>query len=402
MKILFDHQIFFQNKYGGISKIFLEIIRRLKEKEIKFDTVVSIEEYQTGILRDPFSKIQINAPGFFSIFTIYQWIRFAFRFFHQQIPEFFSKRESGIFKRSLRNQINQINTKLNESLKRNEYSIFHPTYFQSYYLPSLQSSRTKMVLTVYDCVHELFPEYYGNSNFILNNRKVLCESASHIICISNTTKKDLLRIYKSIPEEKVSVIYLAGDLSTEPKMVPVFSLGEYLLFVGNRGDYKNFKLLLEAFFHLSKLKNIHLVCAGGGSFSYSEKKWIREKRLDERVHHIPFSSEATLANLYQNAKVFVYPSLYEGFGIPLLEAMSVGCPVLCSDTDVFHEVAGEAASFFDPKNVSDLQSKLLHLLDFENDRKELSLKGYTQVKKFSWNKCADEHIRIYQKLSEEV
>ncbi|EMJ86671.1 glycosyltransferase family 4 protein [Leptospira meyeri] len=402
MKILFDHQIFFQNKYGGISKLFLEIIRRLKEREITFDTAVSIDEYQTGILRDPFSKIQINSPSFFSIFTIYQWIRFVFRFFHQQIPEFLSKRESGIFKRSLRNQINQINTKVNVSLTHNEYSIFHPTYFQSYYLQSLRSSRTKMVLTVYDCVHELFPEYYGKSNFILNNRKVLCESASHIICISNTTKKDLLRIYESIPEEKVSVIYLAGDLSTEPKTFPVFSLGEYFLFVGNRGDYKNFKLLLEAFFHISKLKNIHLVCAGGGSFSYSEKKWIREKNVDKFVHHVSFSSEAALANLYHNAKAFVYPSLYEGFGIPLLEAMSVGCPVLCSDTDVFHEVAGEAALYFDPKNVFDLQSKLLHLLDSENDRKELSLKGYTQVKKFSWNKCADEHIRIYKKLSEEV
>lgn len=202
MKILFDHQIFFQNKYGGISKIFLEIIRRLKERNLEFDTAVSIEEYQTGILKDPISKIQINSPVFFSIFTIYQWTRFVFRLFRLQIPDFLSKRESGIFKHSLRNQIHIINTKVNESLEKNQYSIFHPTYFQSYYLPSLGSSQTKMVLTVYDCVHELFPEYYGKSNFILNNRKALCESASHIICISNRTKKDLLRIYKTIPEKK--------------------------------------------------------------------------------------------------------------------------------------------------------------------------------------------------------
>ncbi|TGL33617.1 glycosyltransferase family 4 protein, partial [Leptospira bourretii] len=270
------------------------------------------------------------------------------------------------------------------------------------YLPSLESSKTKMVLTVYDCVHEIFPEYYGNSNFILNNRKALCESASHIICISNTTKKDLLRIYKTIPEKKVSVIYLAGDLSGEPKTPLFFSIGDYVLFVGNRADYKNFKLFLEAFDHLRKSENIHLVCAGGGSFSFSEKKWIREKKLDQFVHQIPFSSEAMLANLYRNAKVFVYPSLYEGFGIPLLEAMSVGCPVLCSDTEVFHEVAGDAAWYFDPKNVLDLESKLLHLLDSENDQKELSERGYIQAEKFSWNKCADEHIRIYQTLSEEV
>ncbi|TGK79450.1 glycosyltransferase family 1 protein [Leptospira bourretii] len=402
MKILFDHQIFFQNKYGGISKIFLEIMRRLKERKLEFDTAVSIEEYQAGILKDPISKIQINSPIFFSIFTIYQWVRFVFRIFRQPIPDFLLKRESGIFKRSLRNQIHNIDIKVNKSLEKNQYSIFHPTYFQSYYLPSLESSKTKMVLTVYDCVHEIFPEYYGNSNFILNNRKALCESASHIICISNTTKKDLLRIYKTIPEKKVSVIYLAGDLSGEPKTPLFFSIGDYVLFVGNRADYKNFKLFLEAFDHLRKSENIHLVCAGGGSFSFSEKKWIREKKLDQFVHQIPFSSEAMLANLYRNAKVFVYPSLYEGFGIPLLEAMSVGCPVLCSDTEVFHEVAGDAAWYFDPKNVLDLESKLLHLLDSENDQKELSERGYIQAEKFSWNKCADEHIRIYQTLSEEV
>lgn len=400
MKVLFDHQIFFQNRFGGISKIFLETMRRLKELNITFDTSVFVEDYAKGILRDPISRSQVNLPGFFSIFTIYRWICFVFVFFRRPIPEFFTKRESGILKRSLRNQIENLNSKVNESLVNNKYSVFHPTYFQNYYLPSLEASRTKMVMTVYDCVHELFPEYYGSTNFILNNRKELCDAAAHIICISETTKKDLLNLYQNIPEKKVSVVYLAGDLSQEPKVSNALPFEDYILFVGNRADYKNFKFLLDAFYKLSKSKKIHLVCAGGGKFSSTENKWIQKYKLNEWVHQVSFTSETTLANYYQNAKLFVYPSLYEGFGIPLLEAMSVGCPVLCSGIDVFREVTGNAAAFFDPRDSFDLESKLLELLDSDKIRNELVQQGYKQVKKFSWDQCADEHIRIYHMLSE--
>ncbi|TGL90246.1 glycosyltransferase family 1 protein [Leptospira congkakensis] len=402
MKILFDHQIFFQNKYGGISKIFLEVIRRLKERQIEFDTSVLIEEYSNGILRDTESKERVNLPNNLSLFTLYHLIQMIFRTFRLPLPGFLIKRESGILKRSLRQNIENLNAKVNDALIQNRYSVFHPTYFQNYFLANKQQSKTKSVLTVYDCVHELFPEYYGQSNFILKNRKGLCESADHIICISNTTKKDLLKLYGNISENKISVVHLAGDLSTEPRLKPLFPYPDYILFVGNRSDYKNFKVLLDAFFHLAKTKKFHLVCVGGGEFSSSEKRWIKEYQLEDLVHQVLFSSESVLANYYQNAKVFVYPSLYEGFGIPLLEAMSVGCPVLCSDIEVFHEVANDAAYFFDPKDPFDLQSKLSSLLDSETTRKDLAKKGYTQVNKYSWNQCADEHIRIYQKLSENL
>ncbi|MBM9547014.1 glycosyltransferase family 4 protein [Leptospira sp. 201903074] len=397
MKVLIDHQIFFQNRYGGISKIFSEVIRRLKEKKIEFDTSVSIEEYTKGILLDPETKLRVNRPPFFSLATLYFWILSTFKFLRLSNPEFLIKRESGILKKSLNRSILKFNAKVNNALSNHDFTVFHPTYFQNYYLSHLRKSKTKMVITVYDCVHELFPEYYGLNNFILKNRKSLCEAADHIICISETTKKDLIKLYPAISKDKISIIYLAGDLSAEPETSVPFA--NYILFVGNRSDYKNFKVLLDAFALIAQKKDLQLVCAGGGKFRRREKQWISRLGLEAVVHQVNFESESILANFYRKAKVFVYPSLYEGFGIPLLEAMSVGCPVLCSSIEVFREVAGNAAMYFDPKDHFDLQTKLLALLNSDTKRKELIENGYIRKKKFSWNQCTDEHIQIYQSLS---
>ncbi|MGE8720175.1 glycosyltransferase family 4 protein [Leptospira terpstrae] len=397
MKVLIDHQIFFQNRYGGISKIFSEIIRRLNERKIPFDTSVSIGEYNQGILRDPKTKLQVNHSPFLSLATIYFGILRFFNILRLPYPEFLTKRESGILKKSLSKNISMLNGRVNTALTNHEYTVFHPTYFQDYYLSNLKDSNTKMVLTVYDCVHELFPEFYGSNNFILRNREGLCKASDHIICISETTKKDLIKLYPNISSKKISVIHLAGNLSHHVEISIPFT--NYILFVGNRSDYKNFKILLDAFVSIAKENEIHLVCAGGGKFRRQEKQWITSFGLEPYVHQVNFDSEQFLANLYRKAKVFVYPSLYEGFGIPLLEAMSVGCPVLCSSIEIFHEVAGDAAMYFNPKDHLELRTKILELVGSEKMRNELVQQGYIREKKFSWNQCADEHIRIYQSLS---
>ncbi|XDD41516.1 glycosyltransferase family 4 protein [Leptospira sp. WS60.C2] len=400
MKVIIDHQIFFQNRFGGISKIFMEVVRRLKERRIEFQTSVNIDSYGKGVLKELSSHSQINLPDFFSLYTAYKIIQKTLSIFGFAMPEILMKRERGIFKFSLRKQIRIINEQVCEKLLSNEFQIFHPTYFQSYYGDALARSKTKMVLTVYDLVHELFPEYYGSSNFILKNRKTLCELADHIICISNTTKKDLLRLYPSISEEKVSVIYLAGDLSEEKEMDNDLPYQKYILFVGNRSDYKNFTTLLKSFALVRKETEIHLLCAGGGNFSYSEKREIGEFGLTNFVHQHSIGSDAQLASYYRNAEMFIYPSLYEGFGIPLLEAMSVGCPVLCSQIEVFQEVAWQAAYYFDPKNPNDLKNKINDLLNRKELRDNLIQAGFARVKQFSWNQCADAHILVYESLTQ--
>jgi glycosyltransferase involved in cell wall biosynthesis len=402
MKVIIDHQIFFQNKFGGISKIFIEVVRRLKEKNIELQTSVGIEEYSKGILIDHSTDRQINLPGFFTLYSVFLFIQKFYTFFGYPMPEFLLKRERGIYKFSLRKQINRLNEKVCHELLSNEFTVFHPTYFQFYFEDSVRNSKTKMVLTVYDCVHELFPEYYGRSNFILKNRKSLCELADHIICISNTTKADLLRLYPSISMNKVSVIYLAGDLSKEKVVESNLPFKDYLLFVGNRSDYKNFSVLLNAFSLLQEEnpRQVNLLCVGGGNFSYWERKLIDRLGLSNYVHWKPILSDSQLASYYRNASIFIYPSLYEGFGIPLLESMSVGCPVLCSHIDVFREVACEAAIYFDPKDPMDLKNKMIEILSENQVQEKLIENGFNRVKHFSWDQCADEHIQLYESLTQ--
>ncbi|TGL04526.1 glycosyltransferase family 1 protein [Leptospira bouyouniensis] len=400
MNIIIDHQIFFQNRFGGISKIFLEILRRLRERNINVETSVKVDSYSRGILIDRVTNEQINLPGCISLYRVYKIIERIYLYFGFSLPEFLIKRERGIFKFSLRKQIKKIEGVVCNELLSNDFTIFHPTYFQSYYLDALENSRTKMIITVYDCVHELFPEYYGDSNFILKNRQKLCEIADHIICISHTTKNDLLRLYPSVSKEKVSVIYLAGDLSSEMVISNNLPFNEYLLFVGNRSDYKNFSVLLNAFSILREEEQIYLLCVGGGGFSLSEQKSIENLGLGDSVYWNSIISDAQLASFYRNASLFIYPSLYEGFGIPLLESMSVGCPVLCSNIEVFYEVAGDAASYFDPKDPIDLKNKIKEILSEKHLKEKLIRQGFDRVKNFSWNRCADQHILIYESLSQ--
>ncbi|EOQ98068.1 glycosyltransferase, group 1 family protein [Leptospira wolbachii serovar Codice str. CDC] len=399
MKILFDHQIFFQNQYGGISKIFLEIFKRLDDKKIEYSCSVDLSGYTEGIIFEKYTKKLINRVSFFSLYTAYKVGIVLLQKLKFPIPDFILSKDSGVKRLSLSKQIMCLNEEVNDAILKDEYTVFHPTYYHRYFLPLLKKSNTKMVLTIHDCVHEIFPEFYGSNNFILRNREILSVAADKIVCVSHSTKADFLRLYSHIPEEKVSVIYNAGDLSKEPILNPSPFDKEYLLFVGNRGEYKNFNFLLKAFSLIPKEKNLYLVCAGGKKFSPHEQYEINNMNLEKQVVHVSFSSETTLANLYRNAKLFIYPSLYEGFGIPILEAMSVGCPVFCSQINVFKEVAGDAAEFFDPLNPSALSDLLVESLDSIEKLNSLRVKGFTRVQNYSWEKCADSYLKIYKELS---
>ncbi len=398
MKVLFDHQIFFQNQYGGIPKIFFEIFDRMEERKLDYECSVDLSNYSKGEIYSKSRKELINKPPWFSLYTIYKIVKKVLNIFHLSLPEFILNRESGLIRFSLKNQIGKINRNVIKDLTYNKYSVFHATYYRDYFLESLLESKTKFVLTVHDCVHELFPNYYGRKNFIIKNRERLCLAADHIVCVSESTKSDLLKIYPNIQKEKVSVIYNAGDLSKEPTEGKKYFEQDFILFVGNRGEYKNFVFLLEAFAKITD-NNLLLVCAGGKDLNANEKVHLEKLNLQPRVVHMPFAEESTLANLYRQAKLFIYPSLYEGFGIPILESMSVGCPVLCSDIKVFREIANGAAAFFNPSEINSLVRQLQILLDSEKERETLRKKGYERVKDFSWKNCSDAYIEIYNKLS---
>jgi glycosyltransferase involved in cell wall biosynthesis len=171
------------------------------------------------------------------------------------------------------------------------------------------------------------------------------------------------------------------------------------LFVGNRGLYKNFYVFARAVAAVtSHYPELRLVCLGGGKFSRWETKFFKIIGLDGRVSSFP-ADDPTLVQAYKNAMAFVYPSLYEGFGIPILEAFACECPVVCSRTSCFPEIAGDAALYFDPKDFRSIKAALLQILGDKGLRENMRAQGYLRVQRYSWEKSARETLAVYQSVA---
>ena len=252
---------------------------------------------------------------------------------------------------------------------------------------------------IYEKFSYLFSE--REKNFSLIKARAI-KQADHIICISHKTKKDLVEIL-NIEPKKVSVIYLGYSFKLE-NPVSIHALTNdlqhpYILYVGTRGAYKNFDCLLKAYASRSALnKNFKLVCLGAKSFSSDELNKIQELGLSKDQVNYVSGDNQTLAQLYKQASVFVYPSLYEGFGMPPLEAMSFDCPVACSNTGSLPEIVGNAAEFFDPYEVDSIADALEKVLFSSEKAKNLVELGRERIKQFSWETCAKQTSLIYSSL----
>ena len=191
------------------------------------------------------------------------------------------------------------------------------------------------------------------------------------------------------------MVYHANSLTAAPGDVRPLAQ-PYVLFVGMRAAYKNFDRLLDALAHSPQLpSDLRLACFGGGPLTPAERERIAAAGLAHRVH--PFGGgDHVLASLYAHASAFVYPSLYEGFGIPLLEAMHYGCPVLASRIACFVEVAGPAVLYFEPHDPEDLGGQLARLLSDSALRAGLVAAGKERERQFSWERCARETVDFYR------
>jgi glycosyltransferase involved in cell wall biosynthesis len=276
--------------------------------------------------------------------------------------------------------------------KKTDYDIFHHTYFAD----CKKKKGTKDIITVHDFTHEKYQKVFSGLDKTVEAKKTAIKNADGIICISNSTKKDLLSLY-DIPEEKIRVIYHGNSLNYKVTEEPIFKK-PYLLYVGDRRAYKNFNLVLSAFKISDFIKNnFYLYCFGGGGFKDKEKSLINEFGLNGRIFQME-GSDKELTNAYKYAEVFIYPSLYEGFGIPLLEAMHYGCPIVASDASCFPEIAGDAAIYFNPESVEDLILKIENVINDSESKNQLVKNGYEREKRFSWKKCADETYEFYKKV----
>jgi glycosyltransferase involved in cell wall biosynthesis len=280
---------------------------------------------------------------------------------------------------------------------RKGYDLLHPTYYQPYFLSELKGK--PYIITVYDMIHELYVKDYKelNNNTVEYKKETICK-ANQIIAISESTKNDLLQIY-GIPENKIEVIYLGNPLegvrSSKVEGLPQ----KYILFVGSRLGYKNFIFFVSSIERLLRENTkLFLICAGGPDFSTKERMLLSKLKIGGQVKRIKFKNDNELGYIYKNALAYVLPSLYEGFGMQALEAMSMGCPVVASKTSSIPEVCGNAAVYIDPEDARSISSGVRKVLNNQELRNDLIKLGFKQVKKFSWKKMVQETLRVYEKV----
>jgi glycosyltransferase involved in cell wall biosynthesis len=369
MKILIDPKIFNDQIFGGISRSYVEIYRELTH--IHGVTVHCPLYYTDNIY---FRESVFFDNSFQNRFSIL--IKFG-KFIRPFLPR----------KLRIRNLRETSNL-----LKAKTYDLFVPTYYDTYFLEHI--GETPFVLTVYDMIHELFPDYFLDDDETVPNKKLLITKATKVIAISKSTKDDIIRIYPEIDASKIKIVHLAHSISAgnEKTELP----DRYVLFVGNRSIYKNFDFFLKALAPLLiNDDGLMLVCAGGNPFTEEEIKQIELLNLSGKLIQKNFKDNE-LANFYVNALFFVFPSKYEGFGIPVLEAMACGCPVILANHSSFIEVAGDAAAFFELEDALGLTLIMEKFLNDPNTRDEFRIKGLERSVKFSWKKTTKETFEVYK------
>ncbi len=272
--------------------------------------------------------------------------------------------------------------------------IAHETYFSE--KPYLTSARRR-VATMFDMIHEI---HFPGSQTSQRKRDAL-DRCDHVICISNNTKKDLCELF-NFPPERASVTHLAyQDFSNTAHGETPADLTEtpYFLYVGHRSGYKNFDALVRAYASDPRLvRDFRVVSFGSDPFTGDELEQIAKLGLStHQVVHLA-GNDDLLGTAYSNATAFVYPSLYEGFGIPPLEAMSAGCPVISSNSSSLPEVVGDAALLVDPNDVDALADTMNAVAQSQDLRQKLVDRGHQQRQLFSWERCVTETRNIYQSI----
>lgn len=364
MKIQYDYQAFSFQKYGGVSRYFYELVNNFsknKDMQIKTPLVLSNNYYIAD-------RKLIKHKNFFP-------------------NQDFRGRQKIISK------INKLYSI--EQIKKKDFDIFHPTYYDPYFLEDIGDR--PFVLTVHDMIHEKFSDYFNANDNTSRNKKLLSEKASKIIAVSEHTKKDLIEIFDTKPS-KIKVIYHGNYMISNNSILNTAIPNRYILFVGTRSGYKNFDSFISA---VARLLNddlgLSIVCAGGEKFNSNELSLLDKLSISSSVFQYNLDDNA-LAALYRQAELFVFPSLYEGFGIPILEAYASDCPVVCSDTSSLPEVAGSAAVYFDPMDVESIFCAVSEVLNDSSLQQKLIENGREQLKRFSWAKTAQETKKVYENI----
>lgn len=362
MKVFFDGGIFSKQKVGGISRVSFELAKELgKNKEIEqiFYRGLYIDNY-------PFEK---------------EWFS---KYYGIKKPDFLRGR---IF-----NLLDNIGVNYFYNVNADKSLIYHSLYYR---VP--RKPKGPVVVHCYDMIQELF----GGNLKTIKSKKRSFDGANLIISISESTKKDICKLY-SIGPEKIIVAYpgVSKTFFKDRGLIKREKEKPYMLYVGARNyKYKNFDFLLDVFIQKKYFLDFNLILAGGEKdLTPEQDKKIKNTAGNGKWLSQKFCDDEKLAELYSGATVFIYPSLYEGFGISPLEAMACGCPVVASNTSSIPEAVGDAGLLFNPNAPDDLIGKIEMVTNNKALAGDLIEKGKIRAKKFGWDSMADIIYQGYQKL----
>jgi glycosyltransferase involved in cell wall biosynthesis len=274
---------------------------------------------------------------------------------------------------------------------------------------SIGSSMTPRVCTIHDLIYYKFPEFRGKLNRIPEYQQKTIDRSDAVICVSESTKCDLLE-FLHVDPRKIHVVHhgfehAIGDFTLVPdeeRILEDLCSVPYLLYVGGRGGYKNFQGMLDALAASTFARALRVIAFGGPPLKPCEIARIAQLGFKADAVRQSCGSDAMLRALYRRAEAFVYPSIYEGFGFPPLEAMAEGCPVISSNASSMPEVIGDAAEFFDPQSTESMTSALETVIQSEARRNELRQLGVQRIQCFPWSDCAVKTEQIYRSLTTHI
>jgi glycosyltransferase involved in cell wall biosynthesis len=366
LRVAFDDEIFTAQLHGGVSRAFTELSEALAD-----------EPGVVPLLPFPFTANRHLAAS----------LIFSGRVLGAgwQVP-------------GLRSLIRPINRRaVTAALARSQADVLHATWYN----PALAATSVPLVVTVHDMVPELLPgSVDGTAKTLHRGKLAVVHRARRVIAVSATTAADLCRL-SGITQDAVRVIYHGitermrwRPVNGRPADLP----GSYLLFVGRRGGYKNFAGVAPSLANLLRRNvQLHLVCVGGGLFGAKELEPFVLAGVARRVRQID-ADDRLLAACYSHAVAFLFPSLYEGFGMPLLEAMINHCPVICSNRGALVEIGADAPLYFDPAEPDQIIELVEALSRDRAHRSAQVTKSLSRAADFSWRRAAAEHAALYREL----
>ncbi|MDB2699706.1 glycosyltransferase family 4 protein [Alphaproteobacteria bacterium] len=362
IKVVFDGTIFVLQEYGGISQYIIQLFKRLPRGAVepKIISGIVVNKYLSQINQNEFVGMKFHSfpPRTGKIFLL-------FNFLFTSLKTYFFKPD-----------------------------IIHETYYSP--LPTM-SFGAKRVITIHDMIHEKYPNYFPKSDRSSLRKFAAVKRADHIICVSQATKVDLKEIW-NVPDDRISVVH--HGLTHLPKPQENISFDSpFIFFVGRRGGYKNFSEFVKQYAaHEDLSRNYKVIAFGGGPFSQNEMELFTQLGLGQDQICQLGGDNKLLSKLYNCASVFVYPSLYEGFGLPLLEAMSCNCPVVTTRCGSIPEVAGAAAEYCDLDQPDGISVAIWNVLGNAKYSDYLIEQGKKNLEKFSWDRCASQTESIYRSL----